>query len=61
MTIMKFFTLPVVHCTASSKGHLISEHTVLNSPKMQRNITRISALAYKLGQIIKVKAHYHPN
>ena len=61
MTIMKFYTLPVVNCTASSKGHLISEHSVLNSPKMQRNITRISGLAYKLGQIIKVKAHYHPN
>ena len=63
MTIMKFFTLPVVHCTASSKGHLISEqiYTVLNSPKMQRNITRISALASKMGQIKKVKAHYHPN
>ena len=41
------------------KGQLISEQTdaVLNFPKMQRNIARISAPASK----IKVKAHYHPN
>ena len=45
------------------KGQLISEqiYAVLNFPKMQRNIARISALASKMGQIKKVKAHYHPN
>ena len=47
----------------SCKGQLISEqiYGVLNFPKMQRNIARISALASKMGQIKKVKAHYHPN
>ena len=47
----------------NSKGQLISEqiYAVLNFPKMQRNIARISALASKMGQIKKVKAHYHPN
>ena len=46
-----------------AKGQLISEqiYAVLNFPKMQRNIARISALASKMGQIKKVKAHYHPN
>ena len=46
-----------------SKGQLISEqiYDVLNFPKMQQNIARISALASKMGQIKKVKAHYHPN
>ena len=46
-----------------SEGQLISEQIcgVLNFPKMQRNIARISALASKMGQIKKVKAHYHPN
>ena len=29
---------------------------VLNFPKMQRNIARISALAFKMGQIKKIKA-----
>ena len=45
-----------------TKGQLISEqiYAVLNFPKMQRNIARISALASKMGQIKKVKAHYHP-
>ena len=45
------------------KGQLISEqiYAVLNFPKMQRNIARISALASKMGQIKKVKAHYYPN
>ena len=45
------------------KGQLISEqiYAVLNFPKMQRNIARISALASKMGQIKKVKAHYRPN
>ena len=47
---MKFLT--------QSKGQLISEqiYAVLNFPKMQRNIARISALAYKMGQIKKIKA-----
>jgi len=42
----------------SAKGHLISEqiYAVLNFPKMQRNIARISALASKMGQIKKIKA-----
>ena len=46
-----------------AKGQLISEqiYAVLNFSKMQRNIARISALAFKMGQIKKVKAHYHPN
>ena len=46
-----------------AKGQLISEqiYAVLISPKMQRNIARISALASKMDQIKKVKAHYHPN
>ena len=50
-------------CCALAKGQLISEqiYAVLNFPKMQRNIARISALASKMGQIKKVKAHYHPN
>ena len=40
-----------------TKGQLISEqiYAVLNFPKMQRNIARISALASKLGQIKKSK------
>ena len=43
------------------KGQLISEqiYAVLNFPKMQRNITRISALASKMGQIKKIKAFYY--
>ena len=47
----------------STKGQLISEqiHALLNFPKMQRNIARISVLASKMVQIKKVKAHYHPN
>ena len=46
-----------------AKGQLISEqiYAVLNFPKMQRNITRISALAYKMGRIKKFMAHYQPN
>ena len=28
---------------------------------MQQNIARISAQASKMGQIKRVKAHYHPN
>ena len=41
------------------KGQLISEQIcgVLNFPK----IVRISALASKMGQIRKIKSHYHPN
>ena len=43
-----------------AKGQLISEqiYAVLNFPKMQQNIARISALASKMGQIKQVKAHY---
>ena len=39
-----------------SKGQLISEqiYAVLNFPKIQRNIARITALASKTGQIKKV-------
>ena len=46
----------------SPKGQLISEqiYAVLNFPKMQRNIARISALASRMGQIKKLKAQYHP-
>ena len=49
------------HCKA--KGQLISEqiYAVLNFPKMQLNIARISALASKMGQIKQVNAHYHSN
>ena len=45
----------------SAKGQLISEQidAVLNFPKMQRNIARISALACKMGQIKKIKALYY--
>ena len=45
-----------------SKGQLTSEkiHAVLIFPKMQQNIARISALASKMGQIKKIKIHYHP-
>ena len=40
-----------------TKGQLISEqiYVVLNFPKMQQNITWISALASKMGQIKKSK------
>ena len=50
-------------CYQFFKGQLISEqiYAVLNFPKIQRNIARISALASKIGQIKNVKAHYHPN
>jgi hypothetical protein len=46
-----------------AKGQLISEqiYAVLDFPNMQRNIARTFALASKMGQIKKVKAHYHPN
>jgi hypothetical protein len=48
---------------SSTKGQIISEQNcgVLNFPKMQQNIARISALATKMGQIRKIKAHYHAN
>ena len=38
-----------------TKGQLISEQidAVLNFPKMQRNIARISALASTMGKILK--------
>ena len=40
-----------------SKGQLISEQidALLDFPKMQQNIARISALASKMGQIEKSK------
>ena len=40
---------------ALDKGQLTSEQTyaVLNFPKMQRNIARVSAIASKMGQIKK--------
>ena len=40
-----------------TKGQLISEQidAVLNTPKMQRNIAKISDLASKMGQIKKSK------
>ena len=46
-----------------SKCQLILEQiqAVLNFPKMQRNIARISVLTSKMGQIKEEKAHYHPN
>ena len=46
-----------------TKGQLISEqiYAVLNFPKMQRNIARISALATKMVQIRKIKAHNYAN
>ena len=41
------------HLIVSTKGQLIQEqiYAVLNFPKMQRNIVRISALASKMGLI----------
>ena len=44
----------------ASKGQLISEQidAVLNFPKMQQNIARISTLASKLGQIKKSKSTF---
>ena len=44
-----------------TKGQIILEQKcgVLNFPKMQRNIARISALASKMGQIKKIKAFYY--
>ena len=44
-----------------TKGQFILEqqiYAVLKFPKMQQNIARISALAFKMSQI---KAHYHHN
>ena len=45
------------------KDQIISEQicSVLNFPKKQRNIARISSLASKMGQIKKVNEHLHPN
>ena len=41
-------------CFEGCKGQLISEQifVVLNFPKMEWNIDSISALAYKMGQIL---------
>ena len=46
-----------------TKGQIISEQIcgVLDVPKMQQNIARISALLSKMGEIKKVKAHHHVN
>ena len=59
----RLFIQPRSYIHVLTIGQLILEqiHAVLNFPKMQRNIARISALASKMGQIKKVKAHYHPN
>ena len=56
-------TLGAFRICQLTKGQLISEqiYGFLNFPKMQRNIAWISALASKMGQIKKVKVHYHPN
>ena len=44
-----------------SKGQIISEqiYGVLDFPNSYRIIVRISVLATKMCQIIKIKAHYH--
>ena len=54
---------PLNQLISPVKGQLISEQNcgVLNFLEMQRNITRISALATKMGPIRKIKAHYHAN
>ena len=57
------FQVWVPHCSKKLfyfKGQLISEqiHAVLNFPKMQRNIARISALASNMGQIIILISDY---
>ena len=46
-----------------TKGQLTSEQidAVINFPKMQQNIARISALASKTGQIKKNNAIFHTN
>ena len=45
------------------KGQLISKgnFSVFNQTKNERKHFCISALASKMGQIIKIMAHYHPN
>ena len=60
MTAPKIYIFQLGKC---DKGQFISEKIsgVLDFPKMQRNVARISALASKMGEIQKVKAHYHPN
>ena len=44
-----------------SKGQIISEqiYGVLDFPNSYRIIVRISVLATKMCQMIKIKAHYH--
>ena len=46
-----------------TKGQIISEQKcgVLNFPKCNEIIARISALASKMGQIKKIKAIFIPN
>ena len=62
LSLLTLVTGPLWHFmatqpSAASKGQLISEqiYAVLSFPKMQQNITRISALASKTGQIKKSK------
>jgi hypothetical protein len=49
------------YTAATTKGQIISELncSVLNFPKNNEIIVRISALSTKMGQIRKIKAHYH--
>ena len=49
--------------SACFKGQLISEYLfdMLNFPRKQRKIARISTLASKRGQIKKIKAIFIPN
>ena len=44
-----------------TKGQIISEQIcgVLDVPKMQQNIARISAIASKMGQTKKIKAIFY--
>ena len=56
-----FIYLPFKHIHVLTKGQIISEENcgVLNFPKKQRNIVMISALAFKMGQIKKIKVLYY--
>ena len=43
------------------EGQLISKAKLSIEPKNERKYFYISALASKMGQIIKIMAHYHAN
>ena len=43
------------------EGQLISKAKLSFEPKNERKYFYISALASKMGQIIKIMAHYHAN